>query len=223
MITLLGDIHGIWYDLRKAISIVQEENSAAIIQVGDFGLMGDDHNNEVVRQICRESDIPVYFIDGNHDNCSHWAQFTKVTRIWDDSNLHYIPRGHVMEIDGRTVAFMGGAGSIDKAIRLERRDHWDAREDINTDDVIRLWRNTAGVQLDHFIVHCPPQSIIDKHFDPFYKLHFRVPVDWIDPNCVTIEHLWENLGKPYMYAGHMHRRVAGEDFRILDIGEVINI
>lgn len=223
MITLLGDIHGIWHDLRNAIQIAQESNSAAIIQLGDFGLMGDDYNNEVVRQICKESDIPVYFIDGNHDNCSHWAQYTKVTRVWDDSNLHYVPRGHVMDIDGRTVAFMGGAASIDKNIRLKNKDHWDSREDITTDDVVRLWKNMAGNWAEIFITHCPPQSIIEKYFDPMFKLHFRVPIDWTDYNATTIEHLWEILAKPYIYSGHMHRRVAGDNFRILDIGEVINI
>ena len=225
MILLLGDIHGDYKVLEHAIQLAEQTNAAAIIQVGDFGLFrGAGMANEThFYKVARNSKIPVYFIDGNHDDCDRWAEYTDVARVWSDANLFYIPRGTVMELDGRTIACMGGAASIDKAWRLKDGAHWTPTENISPAEILRLLTNAKDKQIDLFITHCPPGSVITQHFDPSAKLFFEVGLDWIDPNQLVIEELWHRLGTPMIYSGHMHRRVEDTSSRILDINELLAV
>ena len=221
MILLLGDIHGVAGILDQALDISKQSNACAIIQLGDFGLFKE--NEEWFRKHIEDAHIPIYFIDGNHDDCSRWIQYDSVHKVWDDRELYYVPRGTVMELDGRTIAFMGGAASIDMKLRIENDMHWDINENINDDHIARLLKNVDGKKIDMFLTHCPPGSVIDQNFDPLNKLWFGVGIDWIDPNQKIIEELWHKLGTPDIYSGHMHKRVQGQTYRILNINELLAV
>ena len=69
MILLLGDIHGDYKVLERAIDLAHQTEATAIIQVGDFGLFRDyGMANEIhFHKVLSASKVPVYFIDGNHD------------------------------------------------------------------------------------------------------------------------------------------------------------
>lgn len=110
MILLLGDIHGDIGVLRDAIEKAERAGASALIQLGDLGLFNRDGNYEGFRRVCRKANIPVYFIDGNHDDCQKWVQYEKVTQIWDDAKLFYIPRGTVMELDVTDPCVYGRCG-----------------------------------------------------------------------------------------------------------------
>ena len=146
MILLLGDIHGHASILSQALDIAKESNAVAIVQLGDFGMFSD--NELWFRQHTSDAHIPIYFIDGNHDDCTRWIQYNQVTRIWDDRELYYIPRGTVMELDGRTIAVMGGASSINKHWLIRDGQHWDANEDITETQITRLLQNTERKKID---------------------------------------------------------------------------
>lgn len=221
MILLLGDIHGESYILQEALEVAKESNAVAIVQLGDFGLYGD--TEYWFRAHIQHAHIPIYFIDGNHDDCSRWDKLKEVTRIWDDRNLYYVPRGTVMELDGRTVACMGGAASIDKKIRLEHHMHWDVNENIGEEQIANMFKNAEGKTIDMFLTHCPPNSVINEHFDPIQKLRFGVGLDWHDPNQDIIEDIWKKLGNPHIYSGHMHKKVIGMTYRILNINELLAV
>lgn len=219
-ILLLGDIHGNTNRLFYALEIAKKTDASAVVQLGDFGLF--PQNERKFYEICQH-DIPVYFVCGNHDDCVRWVQYEEVSQVWPDANLWYIPRGTVMELDGRTIAFMGGAASIDKDYRLRQHMHWDENENITPDQVARLLKNIEGKQIDLFITHCPPNSVIEEHFDNSNKLYFGVGLDWTDPNQHIIEDLWHTMGTPMVYSGHMHRSVSGATYRILDINELVGV
>lgn len=221
MILLLGDIHGNAGILKEAIEVAKGSDAKAIIQLGDFGLFPD--TEDWFRENVKDTHIPIYFIDGNHDDCQRWVACDTVTRIWDDREMFYIPRGTVMELDGRTIAVMGGASSINKAWLLRDGQHWDANEDITEEHITRLLNNTKDKNIDMFLTHCPPNTVIQSNFDPLWKLYFEVSVDWTDPNQLIIEDLWHKLGTPDVYSGHMHKRIQGPNYRILNINEVLAV
>ena len=225
MILLLGDIHGDYKTLERAIDLAHKSDAKAIIQVGDFGLFSGYGmaNESHFRKVLTTSKVPVYFIDGNHDDCDRWLEYTEVTEVLTGSNLFYVPRGTVMELDGRTVAFMGGAASIDKAWRLQDGAHWTEKENISPQEVLNLYNNANGKKIDLFITHCPPHSVIEENFDNRAKLFFEVGLDWTDPNQLAIEVMWHKLGTPMIYSGHMHRRVQGMTYRILDVNELLAV
>jgi predicted phosphodiesterase len=222
MILLLGDIHGDHFILKDALDKAHQVDATCIIQLGDFGLF-DKHNGHLFRSVCRDSKIPIYFIDGNHDDCSRWVQLNEVTRLWYDANLFYIPRGTVMDIDGRTIAFMGGAGSIDKDMRIRYNQHWDENENISPHEVLRLMDNAKDKTIDMLLTHCPPNSVVEEHFDARNKLFFGVGLDWRDQNQDVIENIWKDLDYPSIYSGHMHKRVIGDSYRILNINELLAV
>ena len=223
MILLLGDIHGNVSSLKKAIDVAHDAEAAAIIQVGDFGLFLKKVDETGFHRVCQEARIPIYFIDGNHDDCSRWVRLETVTKIWEDANLFYVPRGTVLGIDGRNIAFMGGAASIDKSLRLHEGWHWDEKENIAPHEVLRLFENVEGKQIDMLITHDVPTSVCATHFDSRAKLWFGVGKDWHDVNMDVIERIWNRLGYPPIYSGHMHRSVFGPNYRILNIDEVLAV
>jgi predicted phosphodiesterase len=225
MILLLGDIHGDYKVLQRAIDLAGEVSASAIIQVGDFCLFRGYGmaNEQQFIEVLRTSKVPVYFIDGNHDDCTRWICYTEVSQIYPDIPFYYIPRGTVMELDGRTIAFMGGAASIDKKWRLADGMHWDENELISAEQYARMRDNAEGKTIDMFITHCPPNSVIEEHFDNRAKLQFDVGLDWEDPTQKQIEELWHAMGTPEIYSGHMHRRVEGMTYRILDINELLAV
>jgi predicted phosphodiesterase len=219
MIMLLGDIHGDIGVLKFAIADAVQKGAKALIQVGDFGLMQHSGIDTGFYRVTKDSPIPIYFIEGNHDDCSRWLDIKEVSKVFPDGNLWYVPRGTVMEIDGRTIAFMGGAASIDKSYRLRQAMHWDPKEEVTREDIELLIKNADGKKVDMFITHCPPQTVIDEHFDPKFKLYFGVTIDWTDPSQGLIEEAWKALDYPYIYSGHMHRCVEGMTYCILDINQ----
>ena len=220
MLLLLGDIHGDYRVLQMAINEAVERNAAAVIQVGDFGLFPD--NEQYFYQVC-QTDMPVYFVDGNHDDCTRWMNYETVGKVFGNANLYYVPRGSVLELDNRTIAFMGGAASIDKQWRLKDGHHWDENEEVTQEQCDILLQNCAGKTIDMFITHCPPQSMIDGHFNPMNKLFFDVGIDWHDPSQTFIEDVWHKMGTPYIYSGHMHRYVETAVATILDINQIIEV
>ena len=221
-VLILGDIHGVWYYLRDAVKKAVENGCVAIIQVGDFGLMSwrmNHMDDAALWQIVKDSPIPIYFIDGNHDDCTYWTQKSGIYRVKD--NLFYIQRGTITNIADIQFAFLGGAGSIDKDYRIRNRFHWDKCEQIATEDVSRLftnWDNLGKPQIDVLVTHTPPNSIIQSNFDPLGKIQYGVGVDWVDPSAYVVEDVWNGLNNPLNISGHMHRSVRGPNYQILDIG-----
>ena len=105
MILILSDIHGDYRTLQRAIDNANEVGAAALIQIGDFGLFrGFGMNNEEqFKNVVHSSKCPVYFIDGNHDDCTRWTTYTEVSQVYPELPLYYVPRGTVMDIDNRTL------------------------------------------------------------------------------------------------------------------------
>lgn len=223
MILLLGDIHGDFTVLQDAIQKAEQVGAVAVIQVGDFGLFRGDGAYNGFHRVTQSAKVPVYFIEGNHDDCSRWIQHNEIYQVWDDANLFYVPRGTVMELDNRVIAFMGGAASIDKETRLRHGWHWDKNELLSQEQIDILFKNAEEKKVDIFITHCPPDSVITEYFDNSAKILFGVGLDWVDPTQAQIEDMWHKLGTPEIFSGHMHKRVVGQNYRILDINELLAI
>jgi len=101
--------------------------------------------------------------------------------------------------------------------------HWTPLEDIRHEDIQNLIQNMEGMKIDAFITHIPPHSVIEQHFDNTAKILFEVGPEWHDINQTIVEDLWNKMGNPTIYSGHMHKRVVGQNYRILDISELLAI
>jgi predicted phosphodiesterase len=237
MIRLLGDIHGDANALYGAVQRAKRDGDSQVIQLGDLGMF--DSNAKHFRQVIDESEVDVFFIDGNHDDHERWSQYTALTPVAfgaRGAKMYYVPRGTVLELDDRRIAFMGGAGSIDEGYRRARGIQFDSRENINRKDVERFLTNVFRRKIDLFLTHCQPLSIVESHFSPMGKLAFGVSEFWTDENMMILESLWDRMNvspillgmgsnpqKPFNYSGHMHKAVTGSNYRILNIDEEVRV
>lgn len=215
MIAFVGDIHGQFHSLAGILAQIEKyPEITAIIQVGDFGFY--PKFREEIAEL--KPTVPLYAIDGNHEDFNLFDGLTEVTEM--GPNVFFVPRGMVLEIDCRTIAFMGGAGSVDKEFRKQYGRHWDGRENITPDQIANFRKNVEGKQIDIMVTHAPPQAVIQRNFDPNGLLFFGLPTTWKDVNADIIETLWTDVGQPQLICGHMHKHVVDGTVRILDINEL---
>ena len=216
MIVLIGDLHGDFKALPYLLERVPKD--ATLIQVGDFGIWPDEPYRqyreawEFYWKQC-EWEGKFYFIDGNHEFYP-WLQYSEVTEIWPD--LNYIPRGEVLEIDGLTIGFMGGAVSLDKMDRVEGVN-WFPEEDITQTQFERLF--LQDVKLDLLVTHSPPDSVLNAQFAPVNKEARGLPRNWVDISRLYVQRLYEKF-ECQLVCGHMHRPVFDGRCRILAINEL---
>lgn len=151
---LVGDTHGNsrWWESF----VVPAATSAAadvIVQLGDFGYWGD---TQFVRTVAA-CDIPVYFVDGNHENHPLLREALSGTDLGGavrlSGSLHYLPRGSVTEWEGVRMLALGGAASIDRSLRTEGVD-WFEEELITEEELERALTARATIVLAHDV----PQS-----------------------------------------------------------------
>lgn len=208
MIPVLGDLHGFADRLRSADAQISDMDSMPVgIQVGDLGWYPSTIPNFKRLALKRKW----YWVDGNHEYFPYLREITEVTEV--APNLFYVPRGTVLELDGRRVAFCGGAGSVDKQYRLSAGLDWHPEEEVTDADVEKF----EGVKdIDLLVTHCPPQVVIERHFSRHDLLQFGLPVTWTDPSALRIEKIWSMLGQPPLVCGHMHRSVKDGNVRILN-------
>lgn len=195
MIYFIGDIHGEFEVLNKLLEKIPE--SATVIQVGDYGLW-PGHPRKPKPRV--NPIRPVHFIDGNHEYFPWLRRSRGLTEI--RPNSIYIPRGTVLEIEGKRIGFLGGADSIDKAWRTAGID-WFPDERITHDDGMRLLDAVGDTPLDILVTHTPPVSVVDmliaRHGGAGSKSYPE-----FNGGARAVEALWEALGRPLNISGHMH-------------------
>ena len=135
MLYVTGDTHG-GLDMGKLYKLDSTGGSPGagdIVAVcGDFGFPWDYSEVECEEIAWLESrPYRVVFLDGNHERYDHWASRPveerfggRVQRLAPASPLFRLMRGEVYELGGATVFCMGGATSVDRALRTEGVDWW---------------------------------------------------------------------------------------------------
>jgi len=100
----------------------------SIIILGDFGLIFNNIETNTEKywlNWLENKRFNIYFIDGNHDNHSkiwEYPMYGKFRKI--RTNIFYIPRGTIFELENITFLGIGGASSHDKLKRKEGIDWW---------------------------------------------------------------------------------------------------
>jgi predicted phosphodiesterase len=223
MIYLLGDTHGNFTKLKRYSNYLSPDD--IVIHVGDFGVY-----HKVLfdweRYLFPEGfPCKLMFIDGNHEDFSLLYNYpidkkTGLRPIF--KNLYHIPRGTVMELEGKLFGFLGGGESIDKAFRTEGLSWW-SEERISEEDVELLISNVGNRQLDYLITHTCTHDFRERYFGTLDLKKWKLNEGWEDISMYMMDRVVSTL-KPKMHIfGHMHRSIREKKLICLDIDELIEL
>ncbi len=154
-ILLAGDVHGNSRWMGTLCKLARRLGCDAILQLGDFGYWphtadGLKFLSQVTLHAERHGIDCVYWVDGNHENHDALANLEPdedgMVTIVD--RCRYLPRGHRWQWAGVRFGALGGAFSVDHAVRQEGTSWW--RREVLTDaDVERLGQEPLDVLVTH--------------------------------------------------------------------------
>lgn len=225
----VGDSHGNTGWFKRVMDHAVAVQADCIVQVGDFGIWpgnGGVKFRTKVAKYATESNIPVYFVDGNHedfdrlfgslsdnatvhtDNVLHGKGFREIL-----PNLFYIPRGTVWEWGGIKFAGVGGAVSIDKEFRLLREKTsgvkiWWEQEQLTVDDLeyIKSYDGAVDVLVSH-----------DTYMNPLGNGYYKNDEDSTAHRMQLLQ-VVKHLEPVVNIHGHYHHRHTTHDYRALVVG-----
>lgn len=155
-IMFLGDIHAQVHQIPFLTA--KSLGADAIFQVGDFGYVYQHKFVDALAKEVRRHEIPVYWIDGNHDN----GKYLKDAGAWGASTFQelwpqvfYVPRGMKWEWDGVSFVGLGGAYSIDRPFRTLGVSWWEEEETTERD----VERACSHGQVDVLVTHDAPLNV----------------------------------------------------------------
>jgi len=154
-IGVLGDLHGDLEHLVVVSRAMEARGIRVLLQLGDFGFIWPGtnwgHTLDRIENRLRKAAQVLYFIDGNHEDFTTLNTFP----ISADGLRHvrpsiiHIPRGWRTNLaHGRSFAAMGGANSIDRALREEGVSWWP-EESITEADLERLGTEPVDILVGH--------------------------------------------------------------------------
>lgn len=141
-IMICGDWHGNARHAEYCFLQAKEHDVDVVFQLGDFGYW--EHTDGGMKYlydialIVKMFKIPLYWIDGNHENhvmlAKQYTNFDENGFVEIRDNVFYSPRGNVWKWDGVKFLSLGGAFSIDRNFRRPGTSFW-FEETITQDDV----------------------------------------------------------------------------------------
>lgn len=164
---ITGDKHGDFGFLFRNCWDVLGNNTNAIILLGDAGInyylnKKDDYIKESLNSVgCRW-----YLVRGNHEARPQHLETIKKEYdadvdgfIWyqpEYPNIRYFEDYGIYSLNGRKAAVIGGAYSVDKYYRLERKWAWFSDEELSDEEMDECEKLMTGQHFDFVLTHtCP--------------------------------------------------------------------
>jgi Icc-related predicted phosphoesterase len=204
MIFIFGDTHGSFTQLKRMANVVLSPEDI-VIHVGDFGFYPScmQEWNEIFP---KGFPCKIYVTEGNHENFAYLydIEVNAQTGLRDIAkNLFHVPRGTVLQIEGKWFAFMGGGESVDYLNRVPNVSWWE-QERITEEDVNSLIENTRGISIDYLITHVPTKEFVDRNFPNFTPSDWGLPRNWVDISMNRVTDMYNRIRPRYHIFGHMH-------------------
>jgi calcineurin-like phosphoesterase family protein len=207
IIRFIGVVHGRFEDY---VYIAESSPDHQSIQVGDFGIGFPGSKYDFLKNMSGYH----RFIRGNHDNL-------EVCRKFDD-NPKFIPDGTILDYEGTTILFIGGAMSIDKKWRTPGVSWWPDEELSYTEwDTILGYVEDHGKPFDIVVSHECPETLC-RYVDPNYN-----PIYWPSHTRKALDHIWQTNKPKIWFHGHWHTQkynnILGTEFFSLGELEYVDV
>ncbi len=200
-----GDWHANIDHAQRTIEFAHRSGADTIVQVGDFGFWtpgkGTAEFLSRLRATVARHEIHVYWLDGNHEDHSRREEFSSI----DTDYLTYLPRGHRWEWWGKTWMAVGGAVSVDKAMRVPGVSWWP-EEELSDADVAHACRPGP---VDIVVAHDCPKGVNIPGVGPDTKAGVRG--DWpmhvlldAEEHRAKLRTIWSAHQPELWIHGHYH-------------------
>lgn len=209
-IGVLGDLHS---NTRWTISAVEEISIRLhqlgeslprfLIQVGDFGIWPDRSGMNFLQQVnlvLAAKGAVLAFVPGNHEDYNFiesWPEDTPPRC----PNIYCLPRGRRWMWHDRTWLALGGAVSVDKAVRTPQVD-WFPQETISYREAEEVCN--AG-QADVMITHDAPTGVSLRYAEPVPKAWARIDLDRSEQHRSLLRSVVEEVRPSHIIHGHYHQ------------------
>jgi Icc-related predicted phosphoesterase len=164
---MVGDLHGKAKHLEPIVKSAEERGIKYIIQVGDFGFKWPDNQTKKMDDYLanRDSKVQILTPGGNHEIWSLYDQLQREQDYPDKMevfpNCYWVKRGAVLDLDGISHLFFGGAESTNKTT-LKENFNWWAREDGNQEEFDLFAKNLNELKPRVVVTHDAPLRV---HYD----------------------------------------------------------
>lgn len=218
-IVVAGDWHGnsrqASHVIRTAAKVLAGEPLRLVVHCGDFGVWPGPHGAaylEAVRRACDEHGVFVRFVDGNHEDFTQ-LEHLRVRERWDGREagdwlgfpadpapVAWIPRGYRWTWHGRTWLALGGAASVDRAVRTEGRDWWP-QEEITGEQAAMVARDGP---VDVMVTHDCPAGVVHS-FPPPPSFWDVRDLARSDAHRERLQRVVDAVRPRWLMHGHLHR------------------
>lgn len=221
MIYITGDTHGEYDEFLNRVNQYQISKDDIVIVCGDFGFVWDTPYHRYYLAKLTAEPFTIAFVDGNHEDFD--LLYTYPVTTWNggkvhkiSDNIYHLMRGQCFVIEGKSFFVMGGAYSIDKAMRVEGRSWWKQELPNNIEyKIAEETLKSCDYKVDYVLTHTVPQSVI--------RYLGCVP-DMNDAELTGyFEWLYGELKFQKWFAGHFHvNRLVRDNVQVL-LDEVVTI
>lgn len=229
-----GDTHGRLGTIKLILREAKETGCDRVFILGDFGYW--EHSGEgvyfldEVSKLALKYNIPIYFLDGNHDKTSllleSYDERDAEGFIQVRPYLKYSPRGHRWTWDGLRFASFGGAYSVDKDWRLhlekknsekiaKQNTYREPTQAKSIDTSGTIWfpeEEMTDVDMDKFLTDDSPVDIMLAHDKPRASSpkwnRKDLPECW--PNQDRLQKAVRTLQPKVYLHGHLHHRYVDQ-------------
>jgi Calcineurin-like phosphoesterase len=221
-VVLAGDWHGNsgWagHVIGKAAHLLRREKRKIILHTGDFGVWPGAAGREFLDEMSFDlqfAEIELWFVDGNHE----WhpelialreeelrkgnSGLVPIDRDDDTAKIFWIPRGHRWQWHRKTWMGLGGAVSVDKAIREKQKLGWWPQETFTGE---QLKHATRPGKVHVMLTHESPSAV---------RMSFGQPPSLWEPEDLArsaahreqLQDVVDKIQPELLIHGHYHRHV----------------
>lgn len=207
-IIVAGDWHGnaLWAMavISDAARLLKGESFPLIVHLGDFGVWPGEAGKQyitAVQEACAETGVTVWFIDGNHEDFTQLGRYSiRREGRWGQRGVFWLPRNTRWKWHGRQWHALGGAVSVDKAVRKPGISWWPEEEITERQ---AQWAIAAG-PADVMVTHDCPSGVHHSFATPpqFWALE---DLARSDVHRERLQRVVDALKPKWLMHGHLHR------------------
>ncbi len=213
---VVGDVHANTRWTVKAVEDISAHLRALgeplphfILQAGDFGFWSDKSGMNFLQQVnlvLAAKGAVIAAVPGNHENYEAIASWTRFETDTPPGcpNIYILPRGRRWTWHDRTWLALGGAVSVDKAVRKPHVD-WFPQEMITYREAAETCREGPA---DIMLTHDCPTGVPLKYMDPVPAFWAEEDLNRSEKHRDLLRSVVNEIKPGYLIHGYYHQGSA---------------